>query len=107
MRVDQWGKTWRKGDIRISLPSGFASDEEERFEIELADEVSGVHFLEISITPADLMKALANRGVSVEFSMTAVERVGCVRERKTVFVPELGGHEYTNTRNATRKPRRL
>ena len=75
---------YRPGKITISRPRG--GDDGQAW-IELTDESSGVHFVQLRIPLADFAAALFGQGcVPMEFQLVGADRVGMVRQNKTVIL---------------------
>jgi hypothetical protein len=79
-----------KGKITISR--WHSNQDGDGMSIEVWDEVSGVSFLEVEMTPHDF--ALALTGLARQectFELRGVQNIGKVREQKTVIIEVTGG----------------
>ena len=70
--------------------------------IDVIDDISGVHFLELSIDKADFVGAIGGHGhIPIDFNLSNANNVGKVRQREN-FKFCMGEIEYSNqTEKAT------
>ena len=73
------------GKLTISLPTS-SRIEEPMMEIRVQCALSGVEFIEVHVSPGDLMKALTTRFVDCTFTTRALSRIGSKSETKTELV---------------------
>lgn len=69
-----------KARLHIGRMSGDHSNDEMR--IEVADELSGVHFLELRLSPHDMMCAITARSVECDMEVRGLHLVGSKSEYK-------------------------
>lgn len=76
----------RKGFMRVTMPNGGFDADEQRIQVTLEDETSGIRFLTISIRPADFALALMSQQSEVTYELGGANRLGMKSENKTEFV---------------------
>lgn len=71
-----------KGKITIGQYSNYRGEDDLSVHIQIEDDISGTHFLELHMTPRDFGQAILGRGcVDCEFELRT-QNVGKVRETK-------------------------
>lgn len=83
--------TLTPGHLVISRLSGGGTEHEMRLEI--SDDTSGVHFIEIRMSPRDFMLALTGCMMACQMELRGLDLVGLKREHKTEAVPFDPGFE--------------
>lgn len=89
------------GKINIIRPMNSHDD---RIRIELIDENSHIHFLELKMTLADFTKAVTGQGyIPIEFDVRGLENVGLVKEMMPLEFPLPPETNYSNEKEVAKE----